>query len=81
MAIPSNKQEKLLRDTYVLIGPIVIMMAWVIVTVGILGITWISVLYSSIFCLIVILLTVSIGRRRLMNAQNFAKKLIKNKNN
>lgn len=81
MAIPSNKQEKLLRSTYVLIGPIVIMMAWVIVTVGILGITWISVLYSSIFCLIVILLTVSIGWRRLMNAQNFAEKLIKNKNN
>ena len=71
MADPRDKKEKLLRYTYVLLGPIVIAGAWIIAVIGILGITRESIVYSIIFCAVILLLTVVIGHRRLKEVKEF----------
>jgi len=79
MANPKNIHEKLLRYTYIALGPSIIMGVWIAVIVCILGKTWISLAYASIFCLIIGVLTYIIGLRRLRDAEKFIKKFVDKK--
>lgn len=71
MINPENWKERLLRKMYIYIGPIAIPIAWVVMVAGIIGINLISIGYSLIMTLAIILFTWIIGCRRLEKAKNF----------
>jgi len=67
-------QEKLLRYIYIYFGPIVIALAWAMAIIGILGINLISIGYSLMMALGILLFTLIIGHRRLGKAEEFYEK-------